>query len=462
MRVPANAAIAVRLLLIAAAAAAVLLGVFLSRGLGLADVASFGASADTYVYESQPTTNNGIATTMAIKSENSKLKRSLVAFDVSSIPADSTVTSATLTLCFTKVRPGRILELRQVTQSWVETSVTWNTQPTVSAGVTDTLTEPAAIGCDTFTVTSDVQAWVDGTANNGWRISDQSEGSGSGDSKFATRENTVAADRPKLDVVYSLPTATPTNTSTPTATNTPTITPTPTPTATITPTPTDTATITPTPTDTATITPTPTDTATITPTDTPTGTPTNTPTNTPTDSPTDTPASTDTPSDTAASTPTATAAAPQASLPEESFVTILADDLSPEAGDDVGLTIAIVQSNGAMAVREICIVQVFSQPGRDAAVEPLVILTGTDSVATTTLFVGSTPGAVEVSGQCGKTAPAVITLNVGDTPAPASLPDDDGGSVSGPAAPFGPWPVVTLAFFLPVIAAGWFIFLPKP
>ena len=126
------------------------------------------------------------------------------------------------------------------------------------------------------------------------------------------------------------------------------------------------------------------------------------------------------------------------------------------------LTIAIVQSNGALAVKETCIVQVFSQPGRDAAVEPLVILTGTDSVATTTLFVGSTPGAVEVSGQCGKTAPAVITLNVGDTPAPASLPDDDGGSVSGPAAPFGLWPVVTLAFFLPVIAAGWFIFLPKP
>ena len=140
----------------------------------------------------------------------------------------------------------------------------------------------------------------------------------------------------------------------------------------------------------------------------------------------------------------------------------MANDLSPEAGDNVKLAIAIVQSNGAMAVKETCIVQVFSQPGRDAAVEPLVILTGTDSVATTTLFVGSTPGAVEVSAQCGKTAAAVITLNVGDTPAPASLPDDDGGSVGGSAAPFGPWPVVTLAFFLPVIAAGWFIFLPKP
>ncbi len=126
------------------------------------------------------------------------------------------------------------------------------------------------------------------------------------------------------------------------------------------------------------------------------------------------------------------------------------------------LAIAIVQSNGAMAVDETCIVQVFAQPGNDASVEPLIILTDADGVAMTTLFVGSTPGAVEVSGQCGKTAPAVITLNVGDTPAPASLPDDDGGSVGGPAAPFGFWPVVTLAFFLPLIAAGWFIWLPKP
>ncbi len=127
----------------------------------------------------------------------------------------------------------------------------------------------------------------------------------------------------------------------------------------------------------------------------------------------------------------------------------------------MGLTIAIVQSNGALAVREICIVQVFAQPGRDAAVEPLVILTGTDSVATTTLFVGSTPGAVEVSAQCGKTAAAVITLNVGDTPAPASLPGDGGGSVGGPAIPLDFLPIILVAVFLPLIAAGWFIWQPQ-
>ena len=74
----------------------------------------------------------------------------------------------------------------------------------------------------------------------------------------------------EFDVLPSLPTATPTDTSTPTPTSTPTATPTDTPTAT----PTNTPTATPTSTPTAT----PTDTPTATPTDTPTVTPTYTPT----------------------------------------------------------------------------------------------------------------------------------------------------------------------------------------
>ena len=56
----------------------------------------------------------------------------------------------------------------------------------------------------TWMVTADVQAWVDGTANNGWRVSDSVEEDLKDVSKLRTREDTaVPAEAPKLDVTYT-------------------------------------------------------------------------------------------------------------------------------------------------------------------------------------------------------------------------------------------------------------------
>ena len=165
---------------------------------------SLGAVADTYVKEDKGGDDNfGTAAEIVVNSDPTKRKRGLVSFDVSSIPSGSTINSATLTLCLS-ANPGstRTHELRRITSSWVETVVVWNDQPTASGTVTDTITVPTTAQCLTFTVTADVQAWVDGTANNGWRISDQDEATNSGDVEYRTRENGTAAERPKLDVNY--------------------------------------------------------------------------------------------------------------------------------------------------------------------------------------------------------------------------------------------------------------------
>ena len=187
--------------------------------------ASFGAVADTYVKEDRATDNFGTDTDMQMKADANSVKRSLVAFDVSTIPAIAAVSSATLTLCLSSDpasgSQGRTEELRLVTSSWTETGVTWNTQPTVSGTVTDTIAVPATAQCLTFTVTADVQAWLDGTGNHGWRLGDQTEDTSSGDVKYRTWENGTTAERPKLDVTYTIPTPTPAPTPTPTSTATP-------------------------------------------------------------------------------------------------------------------------------------------------------------------------------------------------------------------------------------------------
>ena len=58
----------------------------------------------------------------------------------------------------------------------------------------------------TLTVTGDVQSWVNGSANDGWRLHDQAESTSGGSSTdYGARENTTASDRPNLSVTYSPP-----------------------------------------------------------------------------------------------------------------------------------------------------------------------------------------------------------------------------------------------------------------
>jgi len=173
---------------------------------------TFGAVADTWAKQDKnPDTNYGTDADMRIKSQSTKENRSFVRFDVSSIPVGSTVKSATLTLCATAV-PGvtRTYDAHRITSSWVETTLTWNLQPTVDATPTDSVTTPATPGCMDWTVTTDVQLWVDGTTNNGWRINDSVLDGVNNTTQFRTREDgTVPAEQPKLTVDYSpLPPAT--------------------------------------------------------------------------------------------------------------------------------------------------------------------------------------------------------------------------------------------------------------
>ncbi|MCI0890069.1 MAG: hypothetical protein J4O04_04610, partial [Chloroflexi bacterium] len=360
---------------------------------------------------------------------------------------------------------------------------------TLDCDLGDFGTGPAAFADITITgyLTSAVDATVDNTAVADPEdvIAEQNE-----------TDNTAVEDTTVLgptatptDTATATPTDTPTATSTPTDTPTATSTPTDTPTATSTPTNTPTATSTPTntPTDTPTATSTPTNTPTDTPTDTPTATSTLTNTPTATSMPTETPLPTDTPSSapsptasgestatpqpatvtataTAATTVTVTPAAteepapPPASFPGGQMVAIIAHNLDPSVGESVTLTVAVVQANGALAVDATCIVQVHSQPGTDAAIEPTVVTTGADGEATTTLYVGSTPGSVEISAQCGDAPMGVITLNVGGVNLPASLPDalpDAGfGSTNTNAGTFGFLPALFLAASGMLVAAS--------
>ena len=256
---------------------------------------------------------------------NNRIARSLIKFDLSSIPANATITSATLSLWTSAdlSSNNRVIRVYRLKVPFNETQVTWSRaisgvswQTAGASGSNDRestdigsviVLNNEALGAEKqiMLTPARIQELVNGTfVNNGFIIVADTEQNDRFD--YSTSDTGTATQRPKLVIHYVVNPGVPTSTQTPNPTQTSTSTVTATATKTNTPGPTNTPTHTPTATRTNTpgATSTPTNTQTPTATATPTGTagPSPTPTRTPT--PTATPTGTATPTQT--HTPTAT------------------------------------------------------------------------------------------------------------------------------------------------------------
>lgn len=154
---------------------------------------------------------------------NSSNVRSLIQFDLSSIPTNAVITDARFSLYHNTTSPeGKHFNtfftpntsyLRRVTSAWTEYTVTWNNQPTV------TTTNQISLGSTTsstqnFTninVKNFVQYWVNNPSQNfGMQFRVQTE------AKyrkviFASSDHPTSSLRPKLVVTYTVPAANPPN-----------------------------------------------------------------------------------------------------------------------------------------------------------------------------------------------------------------------------------------------------------
>lgn len=169
-------------------------------------------SADTYVQQDNATGNFGTQNHLDAKSDSGKVRRVLVQFDLAScspaIPSSAIVQGATLKLVTSaKATNTRTYQAFQVTSSWTETGVTWNTQPTVAGSASASAAVAANTASGTtiqWTTTGDVQSFVTGAASNfGWRISDSQEAVAPNTTlTFDSREATGASTRPQLVITY--------------------------------------------------------------------------------------------------------------------------------------------------------------------------------------------------------------------------------------------------------------------
>ncbi|MDP2719601.1 MAG: DNRLRE domain-containing protein [Dehalococcoidia bacterium] len=195
---------------LAAALAAPLLQPLPARaGMNVAVTRTLSASADSWLEEGSQNTNYGSSTTMSVWSAGGGTKnaRAIVWFTLPAIPTGSTVTTATLSLYASAVPAStRTYDVHRITATWAEGTVTWRLQPAFNSTATTSLTTPGTAGWMNFTVTSDVSAFITGSATNyGWVIKDQTEGSGTQyRTDYYTEEN-ASANKPKLTVTYTAP-----------------------------------------------------------------------------------------------------------------------------------------------------------------------------------------------------------------------------------------------------------------
>ena len=181
---------------------------------------------DAYLSSKTSTTNYGAATIIAVGETNTDVNtfRSLLKFDLSSIPVGSTINSATLSVktvtdASTNERTYRVYRVLRV---WVEAQTTWNIYSTgnnwgtAGCGNTTSDRESADIGSvlftasetagtvKSFTLTADKvqEMLVDGAfTNNGFLIKADTEENDA--YTLHSSENGAEANNPKLVINYT-------------------------------------------------------------------------------------------------------------------------------------------------------------------------------------------------------------------------------------------------------------------
>lgn len=141
--------------------------------------------------------------------------RSLIRFDLSSIPATAVVSAATLTLVADEEGNKANLSLHALTRAWVEAEVNWTEGSTgvnwTSAGgdfeaIAYKTWVNIGIGTHTADLTTLTQKWVSGTlAKNGFLLKYDTEVGAGIYVGIASSNYPVAGSRPKLVITYTLP-----------------------------------------------------------------------------------------------------------------------------------------------------------------------------------------------------------------------------------------------------------------
>ncbi|NIO28647.1 MAG: IPTL-CTERM sorting domain-containing protein [Candidatus Latescibacteria bacterium] len=134
----------------------------------------------------------------------------LTKFDISSLPENCTIVSATLNLyyynCYANNCGDRVINCYRLVSDWGEGSVTYNTRPDTASNITSFSTVPLVYSWMDWVVTSDVEAFYSGSETNyGWQLMDEVYWGSANipDEYFRSKE--YGSNIPYLEIIYDRP-----------------------------------------------------------------------------------------------------------------------------------------------------------------------------------------------------------------------------------------------------------------
>ena len=158
-----------------------------------------GGVMDAHIADDKPTKNWGTSQSMATGSVPPGARQALLQFDLSPIPLDATIVSATATLDVL-LQGGAPVDAHRITAPWSDATLTYSSFGGAFLSQVDATFHAAWAGETTQAdLTTLVQAWVSGTIPNHGILLDRALGSAT---VFAASEG-PAAQRPRLDVCYT-------------------------------------------------------------------------------------------------------------------------------------------------------------------------------------------------------------------------------------------------------------------
>ena len=168
---------------------------------------TLNASQDTWLKESSPAENHGGDIELSVKAASGDNMRALYQFDISPIPAGSQIGSAIAWFYVAGNDDKGAVDIHETTAVWAEGSADWTTlndkfDSSVIASIPVQDTSDVWVQLN---LTSLVQGWVNGSANNGIMLLANSDAV---ESKYSSSE-VGASQQPRIEVVATSGTASP-------------------------------------------------------------------------------------------------------------------------------------------------------------------------------------------------------------------------------------------------------------